>query len=104
MKCSTFLTFFLVIKHAMAVTFKIRVSALLLKLSAHTFILFCPFQTTGAVTTGALQSLFYAGHHFPIFIESDFAHILSSNSFFLFYHIVERISMTDSALSTQRIF
>ena len=65
----------------MAVSFKIRIGYLLAEFLANAPILFGSGQTARAVTTGALETIFYSLHYVRVFIESN-CHGISPFSFY----------------------
>ena len=59
------------IQQAMAVSGEVGILNLLAEFLTNALVLLCPFQTAGAVSTGALETLSDHLYHFFIFIQSD---------------------------------
>ncbi len=81
--CKTFLI--LVIKHAMAVTHKIRICDLLPELFTDTLVILRHFKPAGAITALFFQPLFDDSNQFLIFIQP---HSHKNTSFRFLHYII----------------
>ena len=61
----------LVIQHAVAVAFEIRIRDLLTEFLTDTLIFLRPLQAAGTISASALEPLLNGGNHFFIFIQPD---------------------------------
>ena len=93
--------FFLVIKKTVTIAFKVGISNLLAKLTAHTFGVGCALQAAGAIAALGFQSLFDGTDNLFVLVKADFhglRGIIEKGSELVSIHIArtrsERFSLT----------
>ena len=76
-KTQIILSLFLIVKHTVAIAFKIRVIHLLTKFAADAFVILAALKPAGAVASAAPEPFFYIRNECGVWIKMNFTHFTS---------------------------